>query len=260
VGIQRDASACPSTGANPAPKPRQNFLSAVNGRAIACAANWENPMHGIDRIQPETEFEAESFEDGPFEAEGFDVHHVGASFHETRDVLGKAEQLELASDLLAVGSEAALDRLLRELIGRAGQTIGLLISLPEGRAIGGFLKGIAKRILSGVEIGRDTPSDAGQDFGLELEGLSSEDREFEIARHYVNFAGEAVKNLMLDPASPDPGEAAHAAVVEAAKTYAPGLLLSHDGIKTRPNALPAGDSGRWVRHGDTIVLYGIDAP
>ena len=65
---------------------------------------------------------------------------------------------------------------------------------------------------------------AGREFGLELEGLSNEDREFEIARRYVDFAGDAVRNLASEHRFLHPEEAADAAVVDAAKAHAPGLL------------------------------------
>lgn len=146
--------------------------------------------------------------------------------------------MELASELLEITSETELDRFLGGLIERAGRTIGKFVSSPEGQAIGGILKGAAKQVLPGIGsavggyfggatgaiFGGDAASAPGRAFGLELEGLSSEDREFEIARRYVSFAGEAVKNLGLAPSSLDPRTAADAAAVAAAKTHAPGLL------------------------------------
>ena len=105
----------------------------------------------------------------------------------------------------------------------------------------------------------DAASAAGRAFGLELEGLSGEDREFEVARRYVNFAGEAVKNLALAPSSLDPRTAANAAAVAAAKTHAPGLLSPRQaGMEPQPySPFPTGHSGRWMRRGNKIILYGI---
>jgi hypothetical protein len=107
----------------------------------------------------------------------------------------------------------------------------------EGQAIGGILKGAEKQVLPGIgsavggyfggptgtKLGGDVASAAGRAFGLELEGLSSEDREFGVARRYVSFAGEAVKNLASAPSGLDPRTAANAAAVAAAKTHAPGF-------------------------------------
>src|SRR5438132_8497734 len=182
-------------------------------------------MHDIDRIRLETQPETGMFEAGPFEAEQFEFAQAETPYGETGEVFSESEQMELASGLLEVTSEADFDRFLGDLIGRAGQAIGS----PEGQAIGGILKGAAKQALPGIgsavggyfggamgaKLGRDVASAAGRAFGLELEGLSGEDRDFEVARRYVNFAGEAVKNLMLAPTGLDPRSAANAAAVAA---------------------------------------------
>jgi hypothetical protein len=92
---------------------------------------------------------------------------------------------------------------------------------------------------------------------MELEGLSQEDQEFEVARQFVKFAGEAAKQAAETSPNVPPQEAAKSAVVAAAQQYAPGLL--------RPTTPPPpaasggaarGRSGRWIRHGRTIILLG----
>lgn len=161
-------------------------------------------------------------EHGPFEAEQLFGEGEEWSAGPAGETFGEAERLEFASELLEVTSDAELDGVLRDLIGRVGQAVGRIISAPEGNAIGSVLKGAAKQVLSGI--GGDMPQSADREFGLELEGLSNEDREFEIARSYVDFADAAVRNLASRPPFLHPEEAADAAVVEAAKTHAPGLL------------------------------------
>jgi hypothetical protein len=228
-------------------------------------------MHDIDRIRLESE--SEMFEAVPFEAEQFEFAESEASSGETGEVFGETEQMELASELLEVTSEAELDRFLGDLISRAGQAVGKFVKSPEGQAIGGLLKGAAKQVLPGIgsavgsyfggatgaKLGGDVASAAGRAFGLELEGLSGEDREFEVARRYVTFAGDAVKNLALAPAGSNPRAAAKAAAVTAAKAYAPGLLSPvQSGLEPQsPSPLPIAHSGRWLRRGNKIVLYGI---
>jgi len=226
-------------------------------------------MHDIDRVRLETQSETELFESGALEAEQFEFAQT-----ETGEVFGETEQTELASEFLEITNEAGLDRFLGTLIRRAGQAVGRFVRSPEGRAIGGILKGAAKHVLpaigsnvgqyfggeKGVRFGEQIASTASQAFGLELEGLSAEDREFEVARRYVNFAGEAVKNLALTPPSSDPRAAANAAVVSAARTHAPGLLRPDSLMGREPGApspFPRSPSGRWVRRGRKIVLYGI---
>jgi hypothetical protein len=88
---------------------------------------------------------------------------------------------------------------------------------------------------------------AGRALGLELEGLSQEDREYEAARQFVRFASEAVNNAVQSP-SPDPIAAARSASVTAARRYAPGLL------RGRGVSAPALRGGRWVRQGRNIVV------
>jgi hypothetical protein len=229
-------------------------------------------MHDIDRIRLETQPETGMFEAGPFEAQQIEFAQAETPYGETGEVFGETEQMELASALLEVTSEAEVDRFLGDLIGRAGQAVGKFVRSPEGRAIGSILKGAAKQALPGIgsaigsyfggatgaKLGGDVASAAGRAFGLELEGLSGEDRDFEVARRYVNFAGEAVKNLVLAPTGLYPGPAANAAVVAAAKTHAPGLLSPRQaGMEAPPSRFPTGHSGRWMRRGNKIILYGI---
>lgn len=230
-------------------------------------------MHDIDRIRLETQSETGMFEVTPFEAEQFEFGHAETSGFETGEVFGETEQMELASELLEVTSEAELDRFLGDLISRAGRAVGKFVASPEGQAIGSILKGAAKQVLPGIgsavgsyfggptgaKVGSDVASAAGRAFGLELEGLSGEDRDFEVARRYVSFAGDAVKNLASGRSSQDPRAAADAAAVVAAKTFAPGLLSPHQaGADSQTSAFsPSGHSGRWMRRGNKIILYGI---
>jgi hypothetical protein len=232
-------------------------------------------MHDIDRVRLETQTETEMFEARPFEAEQFEFAEAETPFQaETGEVFGETEQMELASEMLEISSEAELDRFLGDLINRAGQAVGKFVSSPEGRALGGVLKGAARQVLpalgsavggylggsTGAQLGGQAALAAGKMFGLELEGLSAEDREFEVARRYVSFAGEAVKNLALAPSSPDPRAAVNAAAALAAQTHAPGLLQPRPQAGAEPPAssgLPMGHSGRWMRRGNKIVLYGI---
>jgi hypothetical protein len=140
-----------------------------------------------------------------------------------------------------------------------------VIPAPVFNAIGGVLKGATKVALPlaggalgamvggplGAPIGSKLASVAGSAFGLELEGLSPEDREFEAARQFVRFAGEAAQNAALSD-SPDPVEGAQAATAAAARRFAPGLMGHH------PHFVPQEHHrcrrGRWVRRGRNIVV------
>jgi uncharacterized protein (DUF697 family) len=194
--------------------------------------------------------EMEAFE---FEQE-FEVRRDG--------IFSEAQEMELAAELLEVGNEQELEQFLGDFIKKAGRAIGGFVKSPIGQAIGGVLKSAAKVALPiaggalgtfvggplGTTIGSKLGSMAGSALGLELEGLSNEDREFEAARQFVKFAGETVKNAMQAPANTDPMAAAQAAAAAAAREHAPGLLNHHHHHRHH---------GHWARHGNKIVLYGI---
>ena len=161
-------------------------------------------MHDIDRTQLEYSPELENYE---FEQYEYGETEWGAE----TGVFSEAETMELAAELLEVSSEAELDRFLGDLIKKAGQAAGQFIKSPVGQQLGGLLKGAAKKALpmvgsavggyfggdTGAKIGSQVASTAGRIFGLELEGLSMEDQEFEAAKSFVQFAGEAAKNAAI---------------------------------------------------------------
>ena len=185
--------------------------------------------------------------------------------------LSEAEEMELAAELLTVQNEAELEQFLGNLIKKAG---GFLKS-GIGRQITGALKGVAKSALPmlgaaagnfivpgiGGAIGGRLASAAGGMFGLELEGLSFEDQEFEVAKQVVRLGAAAASNAAQAPPNAHPMQAAQAALTSAAQQFAPGLL--------RPGTSPSNQqqqqkrrcrhtkTGRWVRRGQEIVLLGI---
>jgi hypothetical protein len=180
-------------------------------------------------------------------------------------VFSEVELMELAGELLEVNSEAELDQFLGSFIKRVGRAVGHVVPSPIGRAVGGFLKSVAKRALPwagaalggyfggpwGASIGRGLASAAGGRLGLEAETLSAEDREFEGAKQFVRMSGEAIKSCLAAPSSVDPVSAARQAVTAAAARLAPGL------VGAAPPSAPAGPcgrSGRWVRKGRNVVL------
>jgi uncharacterized protein (DUF697 family) len=154
------------------------------------------------------------------------------------EMLGETIEIELASELLAVTSEQELDQFLGDLIRNVGRSVGSILHSPLGQAIGRGLKGVIKSALPlaggalgtlaggplGASIGSGLASMAGQAFGLELEGLSHEDQEFEATKRYVRFASEAVKTAASASPVSDPVTCAQAAIVTAAQRTAPGLL------------------------------------
>jgi uncharacterized protein (DUF697 family) len=177
------------------------------------------------------------------------------------EVFSEQEEMELAAELLEVSSEQELEQFLGGLISSAGKALGGIIKGPIGKTLGGALKGLAKKALPiaggalgtffggpvGTAIGGQLGSMAGSALGLETEGLSAEDREFEVARQFVRMAGDAVKTALEAPPSADPHAVAQTAVGGVTQG-APG----HSGGDTSPRR-----SGRWIRRGGKIVLFGV---
>ena len=191
--------------------------------------------------------------------------------------LNEAEEMELAAELLEVGNEAELDQFLGNLVRKVGRTIGRAVKSPLGRAIGGVLKPLAKAALPiagkafgtffggpvGGMVGGKLASAAGRMFGLELEGLSAEDREFEVARRFVRFASATTKNALSAPPNANPQTVAKRSAAMAARTLAPGLIgrggASVSNTVAGADTIPAGSRrhGGWVRRGRRIILFGV---
>ncbi|MBN9657229.1 MAG: hypothetical protein J0H49_03575 [Acidobacteria bacterium] len=224
-------------------------------------------MHDLDRTQLEMsdtgEFEAEpsGYElDSEFEFEAPTGVYGGAD-------LSEIDEMELAGDFLEIQDEAELDQFLGKLFKKLGQGARKILSSPIGKQLGGILKGAAKKLLpvaggvlggivggpAGAALGSNLAGGAAQAMGLEVEGLSSEDQEFEVARQYVRFATAAVQNAAAAPPAQPPAQAARSAAVDAARQHAPGLLRQPG----RKGPVSSQRSGRWVRRGNRIVLFGV---
>lgn len=224
------------------------------------------------------EFQGEQFEyPGEMAGETFGEYHGEMPLNEL-------QEMELATELLTVTNEAELEQFLGGLI----KKVGGFMKSPVGKALGGVLKGVAKKTLPivgggigsfvapgvGTALGSSLGSAAGKLFGLELEGLSNEDREFEVARRYVRFATAAARKAAAAPAHIPPHIVARRAAALAARRFAPGLVgaagvpsqqayaepqtpWADDGSWGTPGAnAEATQSGRWVRRGRNIIILG----
>lgn len=196
-----------------------------------------------------------------FETDEFEAGELGWSAEtDAEDVFSEIEEMKLAASLLGITDETELDRFIGKLIGQAGQAVGRFVSSSTGQALGGILKAVAKQALpmierahSGyVDVDRETQirgqlkSVDGRIFGLELEGLSPEDKEFEVAKKFVRFAGDAAKNAMSTPITAGPRAVAKKAIVQAAQRHAPGLLCNGLGAPKH--------TGHWFRRGRNIIV------
>ncbi len=219
-------------------------------------------MHDLDHTLLETS-DPELEESAEFEPEG----GLDATFA-AETGLDEAEEMELATEMLGVGSEAEMEYFLGKLISSVARKAGKALRSPVGKALVGILKNASRKALPmagsalgtmvggpfGTAIGGQLASQAGHMLGLELEGLSPQDQEFEAAKQFVKFAGAATQNALDAMRSGgSPVDAAAKAGAAAAKSYAPGLLRRAGALATASGL----QSGRWIRRGNTIVLLGV---
>jgi len=224
-------------------------------------------MHDIDRIEMEFESELDALESGQFE------------FEEEADVFGEVygespfsegEEMELAAELLEVSSEAEIDQFLGKIFKKVGRFVRHV-----ARPLGGVLKGIAKKALPfvggalgsfipipgvGTAVGTALGSAVGNALEVELEGMSFEDQEFEMARRFVRIAGTAAKQAAQAQPSADPQTVVKTAVMNATKQHVPGLMTGMPAPSATPSPTTVGRpgrSGRWIRRGRKIILYGV---
>jgi hypothetical protein len=210
-------------------------------------------MHDLDRTLLETESSAAFPHPG----------ELGSA--EFEGPLSEAQEMEFASRLLEVSNDHELEQFLGDVLKTVGGAVGRFASSDTGRAVGGLLKSAVKQALpaagravgswvspGGGDLGSQLATQAGQLLGLELEGLSAEDREFEASRQLVRLASSAAERACHAPPNADPAAVARQAVTTAAREYAPGLLRRLPGRSGQ--VWPR--SGRWIRNGQTITLYG----
>jgi hypothetical protein len=207
--------------------------------------------------------------EGEFEGELGEFGEMGEGEQFLGDILGpvmggevssplnEAQEIELASELLGVTSEQELEQFLGGLFNKVARGVSNFAKSSAGRALGGVLKGIAKKALPmvggalgsmvapgiGTALGSKLGSMASGLFEFEFEALPAEQAELEVARRYVRLASTAARQLAT--ARPRAGlvplRIARAAVARAARTEAPGLyrqlvptLAAAGGIPARP--------------------------
>lgn len=217
------------------------------------------------------------------------------------EIMSEIEEMELAAELLEIQSEEELEQFIGGLLKKAFRGARSVFRSPVFKVLGRTLKAVAKKALPivgkvagsyfgpiGGMVGGKLGSLASNLFEMEMEGLSQEDREFEIARRFVRFADAAIRNAARAPRGEAPQAIARTAFTSAAKRFAPGLLrlvncssgCSRRHYRPAPlpqpqnrgrgidHSLPSttttsvdtnfpGRSGRWYRRGRNIILAGI---
>lgn len=236
-------------------------------------------MHDIDTSQREMEQDTAGIDpeayDGELEAEdGFEAAPVRT--------LSSEEELDLANELLELESEEELDQFLPALIGVGAKLlpgiakgIGSLFGRKRRRrrrsqqereaVLSDVLGEIARTALGGEPsagangAARAVGPALGELFESELPGSDAESQELERARRFVRLATTAAQKAALIPANVDP----RAAVQSAVRAAAQGLVgrvrraLGGQAPQQEGPAAADGQSGRWVRRRNRIVLYGV---
>lgn len=166
------------------------------------------------------------------------------------------DELALAAQLLEVAAPAQFDAFLTRQLANtlAGRQVrGTPLEMP--------LRQLLDRVVAPMLPLHGAPAQARRQhvariFGMELEGLSPEDKEFELARHVVHLV-DAVNTALAQDASAG-GTAARAstarvekALLRAARTLAPGLL--RQATQAQPQS-QVRHGGRWRREGGRIVV------
>lgn len=231
---------------------------------------YARPQRNVtaNEFEYNNEYNGEAYGETAYETDG-EIADNESSFNEVTE-------MELASELLSLQNEAELDQFLGKLFKKAVGTVKKFASSSTGKALGGMLKGLAKKALPlagkalgtfiapgiGTAIGGALGTAASNLFELELEGLSAEDREFEVARAYVRFAGNAARRASR-MGNGNPQNTSRSAIINAAKTYAPGLIgrrpprrypVSRGYIQPQENDIDNAQDGTWHRDGNRIVL------
>lgn len=142
-------------------------------------------------------------------------------------------EMDFAARLLEARSADELAPVLADLVGPAADARQQALREPVLRVLHRAARMIFP--LNATRAPADLKRKAASVFGLELEGLSPEDKEFEVARHFVRLAADAAHQALARAGRPGTGngigaaghrasQAAQRALMQAARRNAPGLL------------------------------------
>lgn len=255
-------------------------------------------LNELNGMSGEAEYEGEFQNEYQNEYQGeYQGEYQSEAEYGNQELAQENLEMELATELLSVTNEAELEQFIGKLVRRAAGAVKSFANSAAGKAIGGVLKSAAKKALpilgkaagtfiggpAGAVVGGKLGALASNLFELELEGLSNEDKEFELSRAYVRFANNAVRQAVRNPMiRSNPRIAVRSAVVSSARRWAPGLLrrwpLQGRGFRGRsrsglvvPNGYNNGfygagsqgfdgngygqqGSGTWYRQGNQIII------
>ena len=166
-------------------------------------------MHDIDRTHPRYAQEMGNY---PLAAEA--------------PALSEAEEMQLAAALMEVQSEEEFENFLDDLIGGIAKAAGGFLNSPTGKALGGLLKGAAKKLLpvAGTAVGGYFGGPAGASLGGNIAStlagsleMERDEMEWESAKTFVRLAADATKTAALTPPGETPEDTARKAVTDLDK-------------------------------------------
>ena len=186
--------------------------------------------------------------------------------------LTEAQELALASEVLELSSEEELEQFLGDLWDATKAAASSAYNSDVVQAAIPGLKAVGTAVLpkaAGWLADRYAPGTGGiasagvqaavdQWLKEELEGLSGEDREFEVARRYVRFVDDALRRAAQVPDRVPPPVAAQVVLRDAAREHVPGvvpfLVRLRNDEASGGHGVEAAASGSWTRQGSSIVL------
>lgn len=192
---------------------------------------------------------------------GFEVLEFGAQ----PALFGEQEELELAMELLEVASEEELDQFLGKVFKSVWKGVKKI-----AKPLGGALKAVAKTALPfvggalgsmipipgvGTALGSALGRAVGNALELEFGGALSGEDELEVARRFVRVAGQAARQAGDSDGS---ARAMESALADALRQQLPHFRPAP--AQRAGGAGIDGDSGRWQRRGNRIVLTGAGPP
>ena len=149
-----------------------------------------------------------------------DESHVTELAAAGESAVSERNELTLATELLERAQSGEVDAFVVELIDRAARGAGR--SPPAAaRPLAQLLSQAAQFLWQ--RDGLPSSHRAARAFGLAFEGLSQEDRAFEVARQFVRFAGDATRRMLVSPTGAPPAAVADRATQQSARALAPGL-------------------------------------
>jgi hypothetical protein len=148
-------------------------------------------------------------------------------------------EVQLAAELLGVSSEEELDQFLGGFIRKIGSGLGRFARSGAGRAIFGAVRSAAKAALPQLAsmgasmipgvgpliapLAGQAASALGDRLGLEVEGMSNEDSQFEIARRVIRVGVDAARAIDTLPEGEVMDEELWRAISGAARRWLPRL-------------------------------------